>query len=125
MRLKLTIAYDGANYAGWQIQKVGLGVQQVIEEARQLLDMTEAEQTGKVEAARQAYEVIEAEQARLIEAARGDVVRCATPQDGAKELASHDLGLALVERCRKRLADTRTPRGGRGGAENYRRLVVG
>lgn len=33
MRLKLTIAYDGANYAGWQIQKVGLGVQQVIEEA--------------------------------------------------------------------------------------------
>jgi tRNA pseudouridine38-40 synthase len=33
VRLKLTIAYDGANYAGWQIQKVGLGVQQVIEEA--------------------------------------------------------------------------------------------
>lgn len=33
MRLKLTIAYDGANYAGWQVQKVGLGVQQVIEEA--------------------------------------------------------------------------------------------
>ena len=33
MRLKLTIAYDGANYAGWQIQKIGLGVQQVVEEA--------------------------------------------------------------------------------------------
>lgn len=33
MRLKLTIAYDGANYAGWQVQKVGLGVQQLIEEA--------------------------------------------------------------------------------------------
>jgi tRNA pseudouridine38-40 synthase len=33
VRLKLTIAYDGANYAGWQIQKVGLGVQQVVEEA--------------------------------------------------------------------------------------------
>lgn len=33
MRLKLTIAYDGAGYAGWQVQKVGLGVQQVIEEA--------------------------------------------------------------------------------------------
>ena len=32
MRLKLTIAYDGANYAGWQIQKIGLGVQQVVEE---------------------------------------------------------------------------------------------
>ena len=33
VRLKLTIAYDGASYAGWQMQKVGLGVQQVIEEA--------------------------------------------------------------------------------------------
>lgn len=33
MRLKLTIAYDGANYAGWQMQKIGLGVQQVVEEA--------------------------------------------------------------------------------------------
>jgi tRNA pseudouridine38-40 synthase len=33
VRLKLTIAYDGANYAGWQIQKIGLGVQQVVEEA--------------------------------------------------------------------------------------------
>jgi tRNA pseudouridine38-40 synthase len=33
VRLKLTIAYDGANYAGWQVQKVGLGVQQVIEES--------------------------------------------------------------------------------------------
>jgi len=33
VRLKLTIAYDGANYAGWQIQKIGLGVQQIVEEA--------------------------------------------------------------------------------------------
>ncbi len=33
MRLKLTIAYDGAGYAGWQVQKVGLGVQQVVEQA--------------------------------------------------------------------------------------------
>lgn len=33
VRLKLTIAYDGTNYAGWQIQKVGLGVQQKVEEA--------------------------------------------------------------------------------------------
>lgn len=32
-RLKLTIAYDGTNYAGWQVQKVGLGVQQKVEEA--------------------------------------------------------------------------------------------
>lgn len=33
MRLKLTIAYDGANYEGWQVQKVGVGVQQKVEEA--------------------------------------------------------------------------------------------
>src|SRR5207245_10841183 len=28
-----TIAYDGTKYAGWQTQKIGLGVQQKIEEA--------------------------------------------------------------------------------------------
>ena len=33
LKLKLTIAYDGTNYAGWQTQKIGLGVQQKIEEA--------------------------------------------------------------------------------------------
>jgi tRNA pseudouridine38-40 synthase len=33
VKIKLTIAYDGAGYAGWQVQKIGLGVQQVIEEA--------------------------------------------------------------------------------------------
>ena len=31
--LKLTIAYDGTNYAGWQRQANGLSVQQVVEEA--------------------------------------------------------------------------------------------
>ena len=31
--VKLTIEYDGTNYAGWQIQPNGLAVQQVIEEA--------------------------------------------------------------------------------------------
>jgi tRNA pseudouridine38-40 synthase len=33
LKFKLAIAYDGSRYAGWQIQKIGLGVQQVIEEA--------------------------------------------------------------------------------------------
>jgi tRNA pseudouridine38-40 synthase len=33
IKVKFTIAYDGANYAGWQVQKTGLGVQQKIEEA--------------------------------------------------------------------------------------------
>jgi tRNA pseudouridine38-40 synthase len=32
-KFKLTIAYDGSAYAGWQVQKTGLGVQQRIEEA--------------------------------------------------------------------------------------------
>ena len=33
LKFKLTIAYDGTNYAGWQVQKTGVGVQQKIEEA--------------------------------------------------------------------------------------------
>ncbi|HSH95874.1 MAG TPA: tRNA pseudouridine(38-40) synthase TruA [Roseimicrobium sp.] len=33
MKFLLTISYDGTGYEGWQIQKVGLGVQQRIEEA--------------------------------------------------------------------------------------------
>jgi tRNA pseudouridine38-40 synthase len=32
-KLKLVIAYDGAGYSGWQVQKSGIGVQQKIEEA--------------------------------------------------------------------------------------------
>ena len=33
LKLKLTIAYDGTAYQGWQVQKIGLGVQQRMEEA--------------------------------------------------------------------------------------------
>src|SRR5437868_7781563 len=33
IKLKLTIAYDGSGYQGWQVQKTGTGVQQRIEEA--------------------------------------------------------------------------------------------
>ena len=33
MKFKLVIAYDGANYEGWQTQKTGTGVQQVVENA--------------------------------------------------------------------------------------------
>ena len=33
LKFKLVIAYDGTNYEGWQVQKVGTGVQQLIEEA--------------------------------------------------------------------------------------------
>jgi tRNA pseudouridine38-40 synthase len=31
VRIKLIVAYDGANYAGWQTQKIGVGVQQKVE----------------------------------------------------------------------------------------------
>ena len=31
--IKLTIEYDGTNYAGWQVQPNGLAIQQVMEEA--------------------------------------------------------------------------------------------
>jgi len=33
LKFKLTIAYDGTSYEGWQVQKIGTGVQQKIEEA--------------------------------------------------------------------------------------------
>jgi tRNA pseudouridine38-40 synthase len=33
MKFKLTIAYDGTGYEGWQTQKIGTGVQQKVEEA--------------------------------------------------------------------------------------------
>ena len=33
LKFKLTIAYDGTNYAGWQMQDSGIGVQQRVEEA--------------------------------------------------------------------------------------------
>src|SRR5438552_13262419 len=33
VRLKLTIAYDGTNYAGWQVQKTGVAVQELVEKA--------------------------------------------------------------------------------------------
>jgi tRNA pseudouridine38-40 synthase len=33
LKFKLMIAYDGTAYAGWQVQKIGLGVQQRVEEA--------------------------------------------------------------------------------------------
>src|SRR4051812_23820084 len=33
VRLKLMIAYDGTNYAGWQVQKSGVAVQELVEKA--------------------------------------------------------------------------------------------
>ena len=33
LKFKLTIAYDGTSYQGWQTQKIGVGVQQKVEEA--------------------------------------------------------------------------------------------
>src|SRR5882757_9709544 len=33
LKFKLTIAYDGTGYEGWQIQKIGTGVQEKVEAA--------------------------------------------------------------------------------------------
>ena len=33
MKFKLVIAYDGTGYEGWQVQKIGTGVQQLVETA--------------------------------------------------------------------------------------------
>jgi tRNA pseudouridine38-40 synthase len=33
VRLKMTVAYDGENYAGWQMQKSGVGVQEMVEKS--------------------------------------------------------------------------------------------
>src|SRR5271165_4989380 len=33
LKFKLVIAYEGTNYAGWQAQKTGIGLQQRVEEA--------------------------------------------------------------------------------------------
>src|SRR5436190_472257 len=33
LKIKLTIAYEGTQYQGWQFQKIGLGVQQKLEQA--------------------------------------------------------------------------------------------
>lgn len=33
IKIKLVISYDGANYEGWQVQKIGTGVQQIVETA--------------------------------------------------------------------------------------------
>src|SRR5437762_1995961 len=33
LKFKLTIAYEGTHYEGWQVQKIGTGVQQKLEQA--------------------------------------------------------------------------------------------
>jgi len=33
LKFKLTIAYDGTGYEGWQVQKTGTGVQEIVETA--------------------------------------------------------------------------------------------
>lgn len=44
--IKLTLEYDGTNYLGWQRQKVGITLQETLEEAIKLLTKEEIEVTG-------------------------------------------------------------------------------
>jgi len=46
MRIKLTVEYDGTDYCGWQIQKNGLSVQQVIEDCLYNLTSEKIKITG-------------------------------------------------------------------------------
>ncbi len=48
----LTIAYDGTNYSGWQVQPNGLAVQQVVEEAfeRLLKERVQVRSSGRTDA---------------------------------------------------------------------------
>lgn len=50
--IKLTLEYDGTNYAGWQIQPNGLSLQQVIEEAlaRMLKEPVRVHSSGRTDA---------------------------------------------------------------------------
>ena len=45
MRVKLTVAYDGTNYHGWQIQNNALSVQEVLTKALRALLGEETELT--------------------------------------------------------------------------------
>jgi len=48
----LTIAYDGTNYSGWQVQPNGLAVQQVVEDALELLlkERVQVRSSGRTDA---------------------------------------------------------------------------
>lgn len=37
-RIKLTIAYDGTNYCGWQVQPNGITVEEVVNKALKKVD---------------------------------------------------------------------------------------
>lgn len=52
MRYKVTLAYDGSNYCGWQIQPNGLSVQQVVEEVISSIQKIEThiEASGRTDA---------------------------------------------------------------------------
>ena len=50
LKFKLTIAYDGGGYQGWQVQKTGTGIQEKVEEA--LAGCSRANRGSTVRAAR-------------------------------------------------------------------------
>ena len=47
-RVKLTVAYDGTNYCGWQVQPNGLAVQEVLNRCLSEFLGTETEVIGEV-----------------------------------------------------------------------------
>ena len=45
-RIRLTVAYDGTNYCGWQVQPNGISVQQVLDESLSRLLKTRVHTVG-------------------------------------------------------------------------------
>lgn len=45
-RIRLTVAYDGTNYCGWQVQPNGISVQQVLDESLSRLLKTKVHTVG-------------------------------------------------------------------------------
>ena len=48
-RIKLTVAYDGTNYCGWQVQPNGITVEEVLNRALSALTGTKVNVIGRAE----------------------------------------------------------------------------
>lgn len=96
-QIKLTIEYDGTNYAGWQTQPNGLAVQQVLEEAleRFLGERVVLRSSGRTDAGVHAKGMVACFRTgrSLPESAYTDGLNCILPPDiavvGAGEVPLH------------------------------------
>lgn len=99
--IKLTIEYDGSEYAGWQVQPNGLAVQQVMEEAlaRLLGERVSLHSSGRTDAGVHAKGMIACfrTERELPLTAYTDGMNCILPDDIAV-LAAEEVALAFNPR---------------------------